>query len=224
MIHQSPMALQMQQANQLSPDDQQFWAQKYAKGEVDPQFLASMFSSRGGNKAEMMKNIVSGAQAINPEVNVTADVRGAKSANDQTNRRTVATIDNVHGRMGRLLELSDGIDRTRFPTLNKYLLSSERGAGSMQAQMLHLNEALTGEELNQVFGGGTAGSDAKLKLAQEISSLGDLPVDVAQAKIKEIEGALENRRHTFTGIMGRYSGEKSSGKKTADDYLKAAGL
>jgi hypothetical protein len=167
-----------------------------------------------------MADIVGGAQDINPDVNFAQDKFSASSANNPQNRRTLATVDNVSKRMKRLLELSDSVDRTRFPTFNKYLLSAERGVGDMKAQMLKLNEDLTGEELGQVFGGGQAGSDAKLKLAQEVSALGDLPVDVARAKIKELEGALETRRSTFANQMGRYAVPKPAEVNPKNDELR----
>lgn len=220
MIHQSPFSLTNK--DQTTPDQVEYWAQQYADGKVDPATLASMFSSRGGGKAAMMSKITQRAQELNGDVNISKDIADFGSAKNQKNRGTVATIDNVRSRMDRILELSGSIDRTQFPTLNKWLLSGQKGVGGMKATMLKLNEDLTGEELNQVFGGGTAGSDAKLALAQEISALGDLPVDVAAEKIKEINGALDTRRRTFKNQQGRYGGEPSQSAQ-ADSTIHLTG-
>lgn len=209
--------------DQTSPEEIQFWAEQYADGKVDPATLSGMFSSRGGGKANIMGQIVRKAQGINKDVNVAKDAGDFASSKNQKNRGTVATIDNVSARMDRILELSSSIDRTNFPTLNKWLLSGAKGVGNMRATMLKLNEDLTGEELNQVFGGGTAGSDAKLKLAQEISSLGDLPVDVATEKIKEIRGALETRKTTFKNQMGRFGGRDPALTAAVENSANAAG-
>lgn len=224
MVHQSPFA--MANKDETSPDDVNYWAGEYAAGRIDPQTLSNMFSSRGGKKADVMRQIVQAAQGLNSDVNVAKDISDNASSKNQKNKVMLATIDNVKARMGRLQELSSSIDRTRFPTLNSWIQSGEKAAGDMNANLLALNEKLTGEELTPVFGGGTAGSNAKMDLALQVSELGKLPVDVAIAKVKELNAALDTRKKTYLNQMGRYGGQapKAGGKKNADDYLKAAGL
>jgi hypothetical protein len=190
--------------NSMTEDEKNYWADQYAQGKVDPNFLASMFSSRGGNKAQMLAEITRRAQGINPDVSISGDIAGQSSAKDQKNRRTVAAIDNAKSRIDKFTELSNSIDRTQFPTLNKWIQSGKKGSGDVKATLAKLSSVLMSDELTQVFANGQGGSDMQRKMSSELADP-NLSPEQFQADMNLLKDFLDTRRSTFTKIMGRYA-------------------
>jgi hypothetical protein len=183
----------------LQLPQQQQTAQMLVEGQLDP----SQLSPRSKDYGQILNlaNAYS-QQTYGQPFNVADAAIQFKYAQNPTTQNTLKYLDsltgpdNKSGNLGELINLSNGIGRTRFPALNDVAAWTRLQSGSPQMAQYYTAVTEVSDQVAKILQGGGSGagtSDAKLKQAAELFRTG-FSADQISAVASTLRDLLGNRK------------------------------
>lgn len=227
----APPTLQATMANaEISPEDKAFWADIIRKGGSLPPGLAR---SGVGAKlvSEVMKEVPKGNTQPADVIANQAELVGIKAG-----QRTIGTkqaqiemaVTEAKNMAPLALQASNAVDRTKYPTLNSFLLAAEKGTGDENVVRLGVatNSLINiyARAINPTGVATVSDKDHARELLAAAWSKGQYAAGVDQL-MKELAAAQKSPPQVRGAMREAITGKKTEGKTEAPqaalDYLTA---
>lgn len=141
-----------------------------------------------------------------PDYNPTTDKGDATYANNPKVKTAVAAIKNAKATLKAVGEIFAGLDRTRFPTINKWLNSSEKAAGGVRAQIADVVEIILSDEAGPAFSRGGVTSNQKTEMANKLGeALKNASPDAARGILEQLDHGFDRTIQTQEAPSGRFA-------------------
>ena len=181
-------------------------AQDVAYGKLTFNQLRTLLAGmRGGNAAAQKIAFYDMARQINPNFNPAAFEMGYKYAGNPKTQNTLVSIDNALANFDKAVDLSEALDRTDAPSINRLLAAGKFQLGGKPVTNLQQFQTILGDDIALAIGQG-APSDYKTKLAQSLLN-GNLSKENFISTLKQAGEFLHNRKQAILRQEGPY-GEK----------------
>jgi hypothetical protein len=181
-------------------------AQDVAYGKLTFSQLRTLLAGmRGGTAAAQKIAFYDKAREINPNFNPAAFEMGYKYAGNPKTQNTLVSIDNALANFDKAVELSNALDRTDYPSVNKLLAAGKFQLGGKPVTNVQQFQTILGDDIALAIGQG-APSDYKTKLAQSLLN-NNLSKDNLISTLKQAGEFLQNRKTAILRQEGPY-GEK----------------
>ena len=181
-------------------------AQDVAYGKLTFNQLRTLLAGmRGGTAAAQKIAFYDKAREINPNFNPAAFEMGYKYAGNPKTQNTLVSIDNALANFDKAVDLSEALDRTDAPSINRLLAAGKFQLGGKSVTNLQQFQTILGDDIALAIGQG-APSDYKTKLAQSLLN-GNLSKENFISTLKQAGEFLHNRKQAILRQEGPY-GEK----------------
>jgi hypothetical protein len=142
------------------------------------------------------------ARQINPNFNPAAFEMGYRYAGNPKTQNTLVSIDNALSNFDKAVDISNALDRTDFPTINKLLASGKFELGGKAVTNMQQFQTILGDDIALAIGQG-APSDYKTKLAQSLTN-GNLSKENFISTLRQAGEFLQNRKRSILTQEGPY--------------------
>ena len=127
---------------------------------------------------------------------------GYKYAGNPKTQNTLVSIDNALSNFDKAVDVSNALDRTDLPSINKLLATGKFQFGNRPVTNFQQLQTILGDDIALAIGQG-APSDYKTKLAQSLLN-GNLSKDNFISTLRQAGEFLQNRKQSILKQEGIY--------------------
>lgn len=142
------------------------------------------------------------ARQLNPNFNQAAFEMGYKYAGNPKTQNTLVSIDNALSNFDKAVDVSNSLDRTDLPSINRLLASGKFQFGNRPVTNFQQLQTILGDDIALAIGQG-APSDYKTKLAQSLLN-GNLSKENFISTLRQAGEFLQNRKQSILKQEGIY--------------------
>ena len=188
-------------------------AEDLAFGRMTFTQMKNMYSFKESYKRQALYDK---ARDINPEFNPAQFEADYSSFKNNTQRTQMANLNKAENLLDAYQASSDAVKRNDIVALNKIASTYKLGTGDVPINTLQQFQIAMSDDLGRALTGSGAMSDAKLKLAGDLTDILNVSNNVAATKINTLREIIEANKKAIRSNWGVYG-------QTADKEASAAG-